>query len=148
MLHRSRHHFVVGWRHFWKQIHRLIRNPVFFVLTMMGNVTLLVCAAGFYRVESSQNPEVQSFGDALWWAVVTMTTVGYGDIYPVTVLGRWIGFLLMMTGGVLFLSFVGLLAAAFMELELAQLEREVDELRSGIRKLSSDIHRKSPDNDD
>lgn len=139
-MQRSRHHLYVGWRYFWRQIHRLIRNPVFAVLSLMGNFTLFSCAGLFYFLEFGTNPKVENFFDAIWWAVATMTTVGYGDIYPVTTAGRCVGIALMMTGGVLFLSFVGLLASVFMELELVQLESEVDELRTGIRKLSDDIH--------
>ncbi|GIN83951.1 ion transporter [Heyndrickxia sporothermodurans] len=48
-------------------------------------------------------PSIESYGEALWWAVVTMTTVGYGDYYPVTTVGRIIAGFLMFTG----ISFIG-----------------------------------------
>ena len=41
---------------------------------------------------------VHSFGDALWWSAATITTVGYGDIYPVTFVGRIIGVITMVVG--------------------------------------------------
>ena len=41
---------------------------------------------------------IRSFGDALWWAVVTVTTVGYGDYTPITVVGRLVAVALMLTG--------------------------------------------------
>lgn len=41
---------------------------------------------------------ITSFGEAVWWACVTLATVGYGDVYPVTVLGRFFAVLLMMGG--------------------------------------------------
>ncbi|MEV7907647.1 potassium channel family protein, partial [Streptomyces anulatus] len=52
---------------------------------------------------------IRSFGDAAWWAVSTITTVGYGDTYPVTGRGRWVGALLML-GGV---GLLGVVTASF-----------------------------------
>jgi voltage-gated potassium channel len=48
---------------------------------------------------------IVNFGDAIWWATTTMTTVGYGDTYPVTVIGRWVAVALMI-GGVALLGTV------------------------------------------
>ena len=45
---------------------------------------------------SSADANISDFGDAIWWAVTTMTTVGYGDHYPVTGIGRAVGFGLML----------------------------------------------------
>ena len=48
---------------------------------------------------------IVTFGDAIWWAFVTITTVGYGDYYPVTTLGRMVA-VLLMAGGVAVLGVV------------------------------------------
>ncbi|ABZ83547.1 ion channel, putative [Heliomicrobium modesticaldum Ice1] len=60
----------------------------------------LVCsgAGGVLMFEKGHNPNIRDFGDALWWSLVTITTVGYGDISPVTVEGRMLAGLLMITG--------------------------------------------------
>jgi voltage-gated potassium channel len=55
-------------------------------------------AFGIYGVEHGSNPAMGSIGDAFWWAVVTATTVGYGDISPTTTEGRLIAVLLMLVG--------------------------------------------------
>lgn len=62
-------------------------------------MTVLYGAMAAYIVESP-NPDssIKTFFDALWWAIVTATTVGYGDIVPVTPLGKAIGILVMLTG--------------------------------------------------
>ncbi len=52
----------------------------------------------FYIVESGVNPEVPSYEAAIWYAIVSMTTVGYGDIVPVTLIGHIIGTILILTG--------------------------------------------------
>ena len=49
-------------------------------------------------VERGHNSELGTFPDALWWAVVTVTTVGYGDIVPVTPVGRAFAYVLMIGG--------------------------------------------------
>lgn len=61
-------------------------------------VVILSGAVAFFSMEHGVNPQVDSFFDAIWWAVVTGTTVGYGDIYPITWEGRVVGMILMFFG--------------------------------------------------
>jgi len=58
---------------------------------------------------------IKTAGDAIWWAFVTITTVGYGDRFPVTSAGRIIAAFLMITGVALFGTFTGFVAAWFMD---------------------------------
>jgi voltage-gated potassium channel len=69
---------------------------------------VIVGAAVAYRAEHATNPEFKTFGDALWWAVVTLTTVGYGDVVPETTAGRVDGVMIMIAG----VSVLGLLAGS------------------------------------
>jgi voltage-gated potassium channel len=55
--------------------------------------------------KNAPNANITTMGDSLWWAVVTITTIGYGDYYPVTVPGRWAAAALMV-GGFAVLSMV------------------------------------------
>lgn len=82
--------------------HRLGR-----VAAVAGGV-LLTGAMVAYYAEHPVNKEFASFGDALWWAIVTLTTVGYGDITPQTPTGRWAGVFIMVTG----IAVLGLLAGS------------------------------------
>jgi voltage-gated potassium channel len=71
-----------------------------------------------YHAEHSVNPEFATVGDALWWGLVTLTTVGYGDIVPKTTAGRWAAVTIMVTG----IAVLGLLAgslASFFRLDSA-----------------------------
>ena len=76
---------------------------------VLAVVALLVVtgAIGFYAFEHGHNANVHDFGDSLWWALVTTTTVGYGDIVPMTGAGRVVGAFLMLTG----IGALGLLTA-------------------------------------
>lgn len=67
---------------------------------------LLACCVGFYYFEG------KTLWDSLWWAIVTTTTTGYGDIYPVTIGGRVVAGLLMFVSTFVFIPIMsGLIAA-------------------------------------
>ena len=57
---------------------------------------------------SVEGSNIKNFGDGLWWAVTTVTTVGYGDRYPTTTEGRFLAVLLMIMG----ISLVGVITAS------------------------------------
>lgn len=62
-------------------------------------ILLYLSAVGIYYFEHDAQPDVfESIPHSLWWAVTTLTTVGYGDVYPITVGGRFFTFLVLMLG--------------------------------------------------
>ena len=79
-------------------------------------IMVIVAASLMYGLEHAAQPEsFGTIGESLWWAVVTMTTVGYGDVYPVTPLGRILAAVIMLLGvGIVALP-AGILAARFAE---------------------------------
>src|SRR6478736_67641 len=66
-----------------------------------------------YYAEHPVNPEFATFGDSLWWAIVTLTTVGYGDIVPETTTGRIAAVMIMLTGVAVLGLLAGTLASFF-----------------------------------
>ncbi len=77
---------------------------------------LLICSTGVYYVEYETQPEkFSSIPASMWWAVATLTTVGYGDIYPITPLGKLFGAISAIFGIGLFALPAGLLASGFSE---------------------------------
>lgn len=100
----------------WKEISRALsdRREALAICLGLALTAVLVCATALYLVEGSVQPE--AFGSiprAAWWAVATLTTIGYGDVYPVTPLGRVLGALAALASiGVVALP-AGILAGAF-----------------------------------
>lgn len=77
----------------------------------VASITTLIGAWAFFILEAGTNTEVKSFLDAVWWALATVTTVGYGDIVPETPAGKAIGMFLMVFGIGLFVTLTSMIAA-------------------------------------
>jgi voltage-gated potassium channel len=77
------------------------------VAAVAGGVVVIESLVA-YHSEHPANPGFATIGDALWWGIVTLTTVGYGDIVPKTATGRWAAVVIMITG----VAVLGLLAGS------------------------------------
>jgi len=95
---------------------------LFLVSTMM---MLFLAAVGIYYFENNAQPEVfKSIFYSLWWAVTTLTTVGYGDMYPITVGGKIFSFLILMIGLGIVAVPAGLMASALSKVRMEEIEDE------------------------
>ena len=76
-----------------------LRGRVALYVSAGSSLIAFVAALAVLEAErGSEDASITTFGDAMWWACTTMTTVGYGDRYPVTTLGRFVGVGLMIGG--------------------------------------------------
>jgi voltage-gated potassium channel len=83
---------------------------------------IFTCSLGVYDAEHLvPGAKITSFGDSVWWAFVTVTTIGYGDYYPITVEGRMIAVLLMLSG----LALVSVITVTFASWFLGRLEYDL-----------------------
>tara|TARA_B100001175_G_scaffold291031_1_gene275886 strand:- start:111 stop:560 length:450 start_codon:yes stop_codon:yes gene_type:complete len=108
--------------------------------TIIGILTISIIVFGyiFYITE----PEIKTFGDGIWWALVTITTVGYGDITPATTLGRVVAGTLMFFGLGLIATVTAIVSAKFVQNYVDHhtnddVLKKLDELESEIEKLKS-----------
>ena len=123
---------------------RAYRRPVRFAhVDFLGAYAVglvLLIATIVTSLERGHDSPVDSFPDALWWSIATVTTVGYGDIVPVTAAGRAFAYLLMLGGIGLFGALTANLAAMLSRREdpslaaLASLQDEVRELRAALER--------------
>lgn len=85
---------------------------VFFVVIVLVIASLLI----YYAEHDAQPDKFANAFSGVWWAVATLTTVGYGDIYPVTTMGRFFGGIIALTGIGLVAVPTGIISAGFIEL--------------------------------
>jgi voltage-gated potassium channel len=107
---------VLGVR-FWAEARTVLRRRTMGVIGIGSLVAVGVSAQLVYLVERGGEGPIQSFPDALWWAAATITTVGYGDVFPKTPTGRAAAVVLMLIGISLFGLLTARVAAFFVETE-------------------------------
>jgi voltage-gated potassium channel len=133
----------------------LRRNRDIAVLQILMSLIIIFGGIGVYLAEYHHaGANITKLGDALWWAVVTVATVGYGDYYPVTTVGRIIAVFMMLSGIGIFVLLVGSLSQRRLQRVELRLKRKTqatllgDEEKMAIRnkideieKLINEVHK-------
>lgn len=97
------------------------------ILYVVASTALIVAIGSLAVLDAEQDAPgalITTYGDALWWAMTTVTTVGYGDLYPITIAGRVLAVFLMLTGLALVGAVTATLASWFVE--RVQVAREAE----------------------
>lgn len=87
----------------WRSVSRAVQNGR--IVLYLSGTTILLAAIGAVVMRISDDGAFPTIGVSFWWAVVTITTVGYGDVVPSDALGRVVGSILMV-GGVTYIAFM------------------------------------------
>jgi voltage-gated potassium channel len=97
-------------------VHHFRKNRVESTITSMFIIAVLLLifsSISILKAEDVPEGNIKTAGDALWWAFGTITTIGYGDFYPVTTAGRIVASVLILFGVGLFGTFSGLITSWF-----------------------------------
>lgn len=98
---------------------------------------VLFGSIGVLQFENDPESNIRTAGDAIWWAIATMTTVGYGDIYPITAEGRVLGIVLMIAGVGIFGTVTGLIASLFFKTNAKTVTNE--DIMSELKRLREEV---------
>ena len=96
-------------------------------------IIMLAASLGMYSVEHTENPGFENAFSGMWWSVSALLTVGYGDIYPITVIGKIMGIITAFAGVGLVAIPTGIISAGFVE--QYRLNSEADRLHADVEKI-------------
>lgn len=133
---------------FSQGVRRLLGRRGFTPFLVVVGAVVTTCGAGVWILERDvDGAQITTVADGLWWAIVTSTTVGYGDLVPVTAAGRGIATLLMFVGVALLSVVTANIAAFFVEESNAEHAAVVTRL-DRIEQLLTDRTNPRPDGDE
>ena len=121
-----------------RQLRDDVRGRV--VLYVAATVTLVGFVAALAVLEAERDVEgatITTFGDALWWTITTISTVGYGDRYPVTVEGRVVAGALMVAG----IALLGVVTASIASWFVENLRRVESDVSDDLEEVAEDVER-------
>ncbi len=121
------------------------KEQVFLALMAVLVLLILASSAMYYAERDAQPDHFSHIPDAMWWGVVTMTTVGYGDVTPITTLGKVLGGFISLLGIGLFALPAGILASGFEEAlkrKAGDEEEEEDDESTGKQQEDGEVGEK------
>lgn len=115
------------------------RESTLLAAMLVALVLIVASSTAILRFEGAEGSNIRTAENAVWWAFATITTVGYGEFYPVTTEGRVIAAILMTAGVGLFGAFSAALASWFLVPEDRATDAEIAAMREEIRALRESI---------
>jgi len=120
----------------------LIQGSRFVLLSAFSIITIVFGALGVYLTEAEYaGANIRNLADAFWWAIQTVSTVGYGDVYPVTPEGRIIGIFVMFAGIGILATFITALGTKLIELKLNEPKKgkNIEVIRDDLPKKTKEL---------
>ena len=113
----------------------------FATVAMITFVLIIFSSIAMLNVETSPESTIKTAEEALWWSLATVTTVGYGDVYPKTTVGHIVGSVLMIAGVAIFGTFTATVASYFVHQDIKFEEGKSDLILQKLDALSERIER-------
>lgn len=125
-------------RHLIRHLYHSRVHGTFQSVLLIALILVIFSSIVILEVETAPHSNIKTAEDAIWWSYVTITTIGYGDYYPVTTAGRLVAMVLMTAGVGLFGTFTAYVASWFAQGDLKvtvkyPLRREEEEIREEER---------------
>ena len=122
-------------------------NKIFYLLVTAGIVVIAGTLIMYNLEKGAENSQMTTLLDALWWCVATVTTVGYGDVVPVTSLGRIVALVYMFFGITLITTLLAVISNTFYKKrfekeESKKKEQDTNYLRNLVISKLTEIERK------
>ena len=120
------------------EAHDMVTSHGLHYATIIGAALFFVLAAlalAFERQASGSN--IHTYGDAIWWGIATITTVGYGDRFPVTTEGRVISVMIMLLGISLFSLITAAVAAMFVQPTMKKEEATLEDVLARLEQMEA-----------
>ena len=112
-----------------------LRGRVGVYLAAAGSLIVFMASLAILDAERGGPGPIQTFGDAVWWALATITTVGYGDMFPVTAEGRFVAAGLMFCG----IGVLGVVTATFASWLVERVD-QIEEMEEDVAATADDVH--------
>jgi voltage-gated potassium channel len=116
-------------------------ESVFLATVLLALLILVFSSIAILHFEMPADGNIQTAEDAMWWAISTMTTVGYGDRYPTTTEGRLIAVFLMAAGVGVFGTVSGLIATWFLSPAVDETETDLTRIERQLKGISDQLSR-------
>ena len=135
---RALRSFAAVYQHFFTER----AKGTFVMVGLMSLIAVLFATIAVFEVERhAPGSNIHSAGDALWWAFSTITTIGYGDRFPVTTAGRIVAVVLVVFGLSFFGTFTAYVASFFLEKAQLKEETEIHHLIREVKRRREKIER-------
>ena len=113
-----------------------------YVLPLVLVIVIFIGSIGIFIIESPyENSKINSFLDAIWWTVATLTTVGYGDVIPVTDAGKIMAIFFMLFAIGFLLIFLSVIGTRFYKRRIEPYEQEISHAQKMILERIDDLEK-------
>jgi voltage-gated potassium channel len=120
------------------RLYRLLEKNLLIIPAILMGLIIILGGIGVYLAEHKhQGASITNLGDAFWWAIETITTVGYGDYVPITFIGRVIAVLVMFSGIGIVVTIVGVISQTRIKKMESRLE-EISKKRKSRENIDED----------